>query len=204
MLRSAASPIMCLLVATTNPGKAREFRHLLHPVTPNAIFPDDLGIQINVIEDGATYEDNAIKKATAYCMASGLVTVADDSGLEVDALGGAPGIRSARYAVGRDADRVEHLLAQMSHVSPRQRTARFRCALAIVTPCGATHVAEGACEGIIAQAPSGTGGFGYDPVFWLPEHGCTMADLGPDVKNRISHRARAVAAALPVLNHLLR
>lgn len=190
---------MQLLIATSNRGKAREFRELLRSLPADIVLPSDLGLAIDVSEDGSTYQDNALKKATAHCEASGLVTLADDSGLEVDALEGAPGIRSARYAEGHDTDRADTLLAALASVPPGSRTARFRCALVIATPQGPSHCTEGACEGTIALAPSGTGGFGYDPIFCLPEHGCTMAELPPEKKNRVSHRARAVAAAQPFL-----
>jgi XTP/dITP diphosphohydrolase len=132
-----------------------------------------------------------------------LVTLADDSGLEVDALGGAPGIRSARYAPGRDEDRVEALLAALGDLPLGQRTARFRCVVVIDTPAGRRYTTEGVCEGLIGFEPMGRGGFGYDPVFYLPRYGCTMAQLPQEAKDQISHRARAIAVALPILRHLL-
>jgi len=156
-----------------------------------------------VPEDGDTYADNACQKGRAYASASGLLTLADDSGLEVDALDGAPGIRSARYTPGYDADRVAALLAQLRDVPWEQRTARFRCVVLIATPSGEIHSAEGVCEGLISFEPAGQEGFGYDPVFYLPNYSCTMAQLPQAEKNRISHRARAVEAALPVLRRLL-
>jgi XTP/dITP diphosphohydrolase len=192
-----------LLVATHNPGKAREFRLLLAPLEAGLCFPPELGLQVDVLEDGATYADNARKKALVYMQVSGLPTLADDSGLEVDALDGAPGIRSARYTPGHDADRVEALLAQLRGVAWDQRTARFRCVIVIATPTGELHITEGVCEGLIACEPAGQGGFGYDPVFCLPEYGCTMAQLPQEEKNRISHRARAVETAIPALRRLL-
>jgi XTP/dITP diphosphohydrolase len=194
---------MRLLVATYNPGKMQEFRLLLRPLHAIVTFPPELGLHIDVAEDGDSYQENALQKASAHCEASGLIALADDSGLEVDALGGAPGIRSARYTPGGDVDRAAALLAALTDVPIERRAARFRCALAIVTPGGATLFTEGACEGIIALEPSGTGGFGYDPVFLLPEQGCTMAELAPGLKNQVSHRARAVAAALPLVRDLL-
>ena len=118
-------------------------------------------------------------------------------------LGGAPGIHSARYIAGTDVDRVDALLTQLLEVPDGERTARFRCVLAVVTPAGQLHSAEGICEGLIARKPAGHGGFGYDPVFYLPEYGCTMAQLPEEEKNRISHRGRAVEAAAPMLRHLL-
>ena len=194
---------MKLLIATQNPGKVHEFRLLLAPLGASLCFPHELGLRIEVSEDGDTYTDNARQKALAYTRASGLPALADDSGLEVDALDGAPGIHSARYTPGHDADRVAALLAHLSDVPWEQRTARFRCVVVIATPSGDLHTAEGTCPGLIACEPAGQGGFGYDPVFYLPDYDCTMAQLPPAQKNRISHRARAVEAAMPTLHHLL-
>lgn len=192
-----------LLIVTHNAGKMREYRDLLAPLPVQLRFPAELGHGLEVQEKGETYAENAIRKARAGMRATGLLTLADDSGLEVDALGGAPGVRSARYVPGSDADRINALLAQLDGIPWERRTARFRCLIAIVTPQDDLYTAEGVCEGIIALAPAGTGGFGYDPVFYLPQFGCTMAELPPEVKNRISHRARAVEAALPILCRLL-
>ena len=194
---------MELLIATQNPGKAREFRTLLAHLEAKLCFPFELNLQVEVPEDSTTYADNACQKALAYVHASGLFTLADDSGLEVDALGGAPGVYSARYAPGHDADRAAALLAQLRGVAWKQRTARFRCVIAIATPTGELYSAEGVCEGLIAFEPAGQGGFGYDPIFYLPEYNCTMAQLPQEEKNRISHRARAVEASLPTLRRLL-
>lgn len=192
-----------LLIATRNPGKMREFRLLLAPLAAELCFPPDLGLQIKVAEDGITYADNACQKARAYAQASGLPTLADDSGLEVDVLDGAPGAHSARYRPGSDTDRVAVLLARLRDVPWERRTARFRCVLAVVIPGGECYTAEGVCEGRIAFEPMGQGGFGYDPIFYLPECGCTMAQLSEAEKNRISHRAHAVTAIVPVLRRLL-
>lgn len=192
-----------LVIATQNPGKMREFRLLLGPLKTGICFPSELGLQIEVLEDGTTYADNACKKALTYVRASGLLTLADDSGLEVDALNGAPGIRSARYAPGHDADRVATLLAELCDVPWEQRTARFRCVVAMATPGGETYITEGVCEGHITFEPAGEAGFGYDPVFYLPDHDCTMAQLSQAEKNSISHRARAIEAAIPILHRLL-
>jgi len=194
---------MDLLIATQNPGKVREFRLLLATLKSPLRFPVELGLQLEVPEDGDTYADNARQKALTYAHASGLITLADDSGLEVDALDGAPGIRSARYAGGHDADRVSALLAQLRDIAWEQRTARFRCVIVIATTTGALYTAEGTCEGLIAFEPAGQGGFGYDPIFYLPDYGCTMAQLPQAQKNRISHRARAVESAMPMLCRLL-
>jgi len=194
---------MGLLVATQNPGKAREFQHLLAPLRARLYFPSELGLRVEVSEDGDTYTDNARQKALAYARASGLLTLADDSGLEVDVLDGAPGVHSARYVSGRDTDRVRALLQALQGVPRERRTARFRCVIVVATPTGQLHSAEGVCEGLIALAPAGQRGFGYDPIFYLPDYGCTMAQLPQSEKNRISHRARAVEAALPTLCRLL-
>jgi len=191
---------MELLIATQNPGKMREFRLLLAPLEAELRFPADLGLQVDVPEDGAASAENARQKALAYARASGLLTLADDSGLEVDALNGAPGIHSARYVPGHDADRVAALLAQLRGVPWERRTARFRCVVVIATPTGELDRTEGVCEGVIAFGPAGQGGFGYDPIFYLPDHGCTMAQLPEVEKNRISHRARAIMAAIPMLS----
>ena len=194
---------MKILIATQNPGKVREFRFLLESLEADVCFPFELDLEVGVPENGATYADNARQKALAYVRDSGVLTLADDSGLEVDALDGAPGVRSARYVPGQDADRVAVLLAQLRDVPWIQRTARFRCVVVIAAPTGELHTTEGVCEGQIAFEPAGHGGFGYDPVFYLPSHNCTMAQLSEAEKNRISHRARAIEAALPLLHRLL-
>ena len=194
---------MDLLIATQNPGKVREFGLLLATLKATLRFPVELGLQLEVPEDGDTYADNARQKALTYAHASGLITLADDSGLEVDALDGAPGIRSARYAGGHDADRVSALLAQLRDIAWEQRTARFRCVIVIATTAGELYTAEGTCQGLIAFEPAGQGGFGYDPIFYLPDYGCTMAQLSQVRKNLISHRARAVESAMPMLRRLL-
>jgi XTP/dITP diphosphohydrolase len=196
-----------VLIATHNSGKRREFRELLASLGAELIFPVDLGLHLDVPEDGSSYAENAHQKAAAYASASGLLTLADDSGLEVDALDGAPGIHSARYARGKDADRVAALLEELQGVPLDDRTARFRCVVILAAPDGESYSAEGVCEGLIALAPQGEGGFGYDPVFYLPDHadhGCTMAQLSRTEKNRISHRARAVRAMLPTLRRLIK
>ncbi len=193
---------MNVLVATQNDGKAREYQALLAPLEATLRFPGELGLHLDVVEDGTSYAENARKKAAAYAEAAGMLALADDSGLEVDALGGAPGIHSARYAEGSDADRVAALLAELQGVPEEQRTARFRCVIVIITPSGDVYEAEGVCEGAITFEPAGGGGFGYDPIFYLPEQERTMAQLSRAEKNRLSHRARAAEAALPILQDL--
>ena len=194
-----------LLVASNNPGKLKEYADLLDRLPVTLTSPVQEGLSLAVDESGATFAENAILKARAYAEASGLPTLADDSGLEVDALDGAPGVRSARYAGegASDEDRYRLLLRNLAGVPQGKRTARFRCVVAVATPQGKVHTAEGRCEGVIGFEPRGTHGFGYDPVFYLPDRGQTMAELPPTVKNRISHRGRAVQAALPVLRWLL-
>jgi XTP/dITP diphosphohydrolase len=194
-----------LLVATNNPGKVREYQALLKGLPLTLTYPAQEGIDIEVEETGSTFAQNARLKATAYARTSGLLTLADDSGLEVDALGGEPGTRSARYAGqgASDEDRYRLLLSKLEGVPWQQRTARFRCVIAVARPQGEVHTAQGTCEGVIAFEPRGEHGFGYDPVFYVPEHGQTMAELEPEVKNRISHRARAAEGARRILQELL-
>lgn len=194
-----------LLIATNNPGKVREYATLLAGLPLALVGLADVGITVAVPEDGATFVENARIKARAYCAMSRLPTLADDSGLEVDALGGAPGVYSARYA-GADASdqaRYRKLLAALRDRPAEARAARFRCAIALVLPDGTEVVTEGACEGVIAFAPRGSNGFGYDPVFDIPALGLTMAELPPEVKDRVSHRAQAAMRLKPALRRLL-
>lgn len=197
---------MRLLLATGNAGKIAEYRHLLSACPLELLTLRDLETEVHVAEAGATYEENARLKAVACAGASGMVSLADDSGLEVDALGGEPGVHSARYAGdgARDRDRVALLLKNLAGVPWEKRTARFRCIIAIATPEGEVHYARGACEGIIALGPTGDNGFGYDPVFFFPEFGKTMAELPMDLKNRVSHRGRATANLCPVLDQIVK
>jgi XTP/dITP diphosphohydrolase len=197
--------MMKLLVATNNPGKVREYEALLRGLPLTLTYPAQEGIDIEVEETGSTFAENACLKATAYARASGLLTLADDSGLEVDALGGEPGTRSARYAGqgASDEDRYRLLLSKLKGVPWERRTARFRCVIAVSTSQGEVRTAEGTCEGVIAFEPRGGHGFGYDPVFYLAERGQTMAELEPEVKNWISHRARAAEGARRILQELL-
>ena len=194
-----------LLVATNNPGKVREYEVLLRGLPLTLTYPAQEGIDIEVEETGSTFAENACLKATAYARASGLLTLADDSGLEVDALGGEPGTRSARYAGqgASDEDRYRLLLSKLKGVPWERRTARFRCVIAVARPQGEVRIAEGTCEGVIAFEPRGEHGFGYDPVFYMAERGQTMAELELEVKNRISHRARAAEGARRILQELL-
>jgi XTP/dITP diphosphohydrolase len=202
-----------LVVATTNRGKLAEIndlvRHLpLEIVGVSAVLPTPP----RVVEDGTTFAENALKKAHAVASATGMLTLADDSGLEVDALGGRPGVRSARFAHdgATDAENNAALLAALDAVVPRAnavpRSARFRCVLALADPRSPepqAHTVEGVCEGTIVRTPHGTGGFGYDPIFLVAESDQTMAELPLEEKNRISHRARAWASLLPLLEKVL-
>lgn len=195
-----------LLIATNNAGKVREFQALLAGLPLEITFPAQEGLDLEVEESGETFAENARIKAAAYAQASGLLTLADDSGLEVDALGGAPGVHSARYAGpdAGDADRYRKLLAALEDVPDGQRVARFRCTVALALPDGTLLTADGVCEGEIGFAPKGQHGFGYDPVFVVAGHaGQTMAELPEDEKNRISHRARAMMAMRPLLARVL-
>jgi XTP/dITP diphosphohydrolase len=192
-----------LLIATNNRGKLHELLPLLGDLPFHLVTPHDLGLHLEVEETGTTYAENACLKAEAFVQASGLLTLADDSGLEVDALGGAPGVHSARYAGAgaSDADRRAKLI-RVLHEVPTPRLARFRCVMALVQPGGAMTYFEGVCAGEIILAERGTYGFGYDPLFFLPDRGATMAELPSVVKNQISHRARAVQAVRPFLQQL--
>lgn len=195
---------MRLLLATHNQGKRREWQALLDGLDVEILLPDeDLGILLDVEETGETYTANALLKARAFAHASGLPTLADDSGLEVDALDGAPGVRSARYTLGSDKVRYRALLKALEDVPESQRGARFRCVAALVLPDDREFTAEGICEGVIAFNARGEGGFGYDPVFYLVEQDKMMAELSGDEKNRLSHRARAAQGLREILAPLV-
>jgi XTP/dITP diphosphohydrolase len=190
-----------LLLATNNRGKAREYKSLLSGVPFELVTPAEVAITTEVAETGQSFEENAKLKAATLAAESRLLTLADDSGLEVDALGGEPGTLSARYAGenASDSDRVNYLLAKMQDVHEGKRQARFVCVIAIATPQGDVEFCSGECQGVIALKPKGNRGFGYDPVFYLPELGRTMAELPPEEKNRISHRGKAAAKARALL-----
>jgi XTP/dITP diphosphohydrolase len=210
-----------LLIATNNPGKLLEFQELLKATNITLINPAQIGLDLDVAEDGHTYAENATKKAVAFAKASGLISLADDSGLEVDALDGAPGLYSARYGStdgGKlsDAQRRRYLLNKLQD-KPRPWTAHFHATIAIAIPklwsptdllsdvqeqAPALQIFEGICPGEIIPEERGAGGFGYDPIFLLTELGKTMAELSMDEKNRLSHRARAVIKAKQILKTL--
>ena len=196
---------MKLVLATRNEGKVREIAEILK---------DQNGIELlslrnypdapEVVEDGKTYEENAIKKASALAEHTGHLTIADDSGLAVDVLDGAPGVHSARYAGenASDQDRILKLLDALQDVSDDRRSGRFVCAVAIAKPHAQVQVVRGVCEGRIIRAPRGTAGFGYDPIFVPVGYDKTFAELGDEIKNQISHRAKALAQARKLLSEM--
>jgi XTP/dITP diphosphohydrolase len=200
-----------LLLATNNPGKLIEIQDLLAQTGIELILPRQINLNLDVIEDGQTYAENASRKAIAYALASGLPCLADDSGLEVDALGGRPGLYSARFSPlpnASDADRRTYLLKQLQ-AFPRPWIACFRCFVALITPQQAleeqpAQIVEGVCPGEIIPEERGSNGFGYDPIFLLPKFGRTMAELSMEEKNQVSHRARAVKAAIPCIIEMLK
>ncbi len=170
---------------------------MLDGLSVELVTPDDMGLDLDPEETGETFEDNARLKALAFARAAVMPALADDSGLEVDALGGAPGVYSKRYAGpdSRDADRIALLLKNLAGVADAQRSARFRCVIALATPDGVVGTRSGVCDGSIGHAPRGENGFGYDPVFLVQGTGRTMAELSANEKNRVSHRGRAAGAA---------
>ncbi|HEY3236907.1 MAG TPA: RdgB/HAM1 family non-canonical purine NTP pyrophosphatase [Polyangiaceae bacterium] len=190
-------PLLTLVLATANEGKLAELTSLLHGLPVSIVnVRDVLGEDLAVVESGETFEQNAVRKANAASAATRLLCVADDSGLEVEALGGRPGVRSARFAHERatDAENNAALLRELEDVEEGARSARFRCVLALVSPWqDQVYVVEGRCEGSIARTPRGSGGFGYDPLFLVPEYnGRSMAELSEAEKGEVSHRGRAV------------
>lgn len=190
-----------LLIATSNPGKQREILAILSSLEVELISIKDIKAERHVPETGTSYGENARLKALAYLNTTGLPVLADDSGLEVAVLAGAPGIYSARYSPkenATDADRRAHLLAQLSG-KPQPWKAYFHCTAILALPGGEWFETAGQCDGIICAEERGSGGFGYDPVFFLPEYQATMAELPPQVKNKISHRARALLAMQPII-----
>jgi XTP/dITP diphosphohydrolase len=193
---------MRLLIATTNPGKVREYADLFAGLHCVLVSLTDVGISNDVAETGATYEENALLKAREYAAHSGLLTLADDSGLEVAALDGRPGVYSARYAPDSPT-RIHKLLSELKTVPDDRRRAQFQCVIALAWPDGRTETTQGSCEGWIAHEPRGTHGFGFDPVFYLPEYNATMAELPESFKNTISHRAHAAHKMRLVLERTL-
>ena len=194
-----------VLLATNNQGKVGEYVALLKGLPFELTTLDREGIEVEVSETGATYEENATLKATTYASLSHLVSLADDSGLEVEALGGEPGPKAARYAGegATDESRIRYLLSKLASVPWQKRKAYFKCVIAIANPEGIVELCYGECKGIITFEPKGEGGFGYDPIFYLPELRKTMAELSLDEKNKISHRAQAARVARQVLERLI-
>jgi XTP/dITP diphosphohydrolase len=199
-----------LVMATRNPGKIRELKALLRDSGVTLLSLADFPHLPEIPEEGATFGENAAAKALAVARLTGQPALADDSGLMVDALQGAPGVFSARYAQDRttprpptDADNWGKLLSELKDVPWGERGARFVCELALATPDGRLRRARGECAGVIAVSPRGDTGFGYDPVFWVPEYAATMAQLGPEIKNQISHRAKALTAFKELLRSWL-
>jgi XTP/dITP diphosphohydrolase len=196
-----------LLIATNSPHKLAEYRAILADLPVQLTSPSEEGLELSPDESGITFEENAIIKARAFAAASGLPSLADDSGLEVDALNGEPGIFSARYGGTSRFDqegRYNLVLQKMADVPWEARTARFRCAIAIATPATElVGVVDGRVEGYISYEPRGMNGFGYDPVFYVSEFGKTLAEMTAEQKHKISHRGRAARAAIPLIKQLL-
>jgi XTP/dITP diphosphohydrolase len=201
-----SSVLPVLVIATRNPGKAREFQQLLQDLPFRILSLEDVGVDIEVEETGDTFAENAILKAEQYHAASGELTLADDSGIEVDALAGAPGVYSARYLRPGQTDEEgrDHLLAQMMDVPGWKRQARYIAVIAIVGDRAGNRpqLFDGSCEGAIAHGPIGGGGFGYDPIFWLGAERKTMAELSTQEKDVISHRGIAVRKAAKYLQSI--
>lgn len=192
-----------ILFATGNKDKLKEIRQILGDGY-RVLSLKEAGIRAHVVEDGTTFQENAIKKASEICRLSGQIVMADDSGLEIDALNKEPGVYSARY-MGEDTDyhtKNNALIRRLDGVPDEQRTARFVCVIAAAFPDGRVLTAEGVMEGRIGYEEAGSNGFGYDPIFFLPEYGCTSAELSPEEKNRISHRGRALRAMKQSLEEL--
>lgn len=196
---------MKLLVATSNQGKLRELKQLLAPLHIEVLSLDQLADPPVVEEDGATFEDNAVKKAQTLARFSGLLTLADDSGLCVNVLDGAPGVYSARYAGEQGDDKANNarLLQELQATSLKERKAFFQCCIALARPDGRCTTVEGRVDGLIIDEERGSNGFGYDPLFLVPEYGKTMAELPADIKNRISHRGQALKRLLPLIENII-
>lgn len=197
--------MMKLLVATTNQGKLRELRHILAPLALDVMGLGQLDDPPVVEEDGATFKDNAIKKALTLAHFSGYPTLADDSGLSVDVLAGAPGVFSARYAGEQGDDKANNLrlVKELQQIPLNRRKAHFHCCIALAWPDGRCSTVEGQVDGLIIDQERGSNGFGYDPLFLVPEYGKTMAELPAEIKNRISHRGRALQQLLPLIEEII-
>lgn len=194
-----------LLIATNNQGKLIELHDLLKEFGIDFVNPAQLKLDLEVAEEGQTYAENAALKAVAFSRETGFITLADDSGLEVEVLDGEPGIYSKRYSSkpgATDADRRAYLLEKLRG-RPQPWKAQFRCVIALASPNGEIEFSEGICRGEIIPEERGQNGFGYDPIFLIPELGRTMAELTRDEKNTLSHRARAIRASVPILRKML-
>jgi XTP/dITP diphosphohydrolase len=194
-------PLTKLLIASNNNHKVTEFRRLFGHLPIDLLTPNDLNLNLDVDETGDTFEANARLKAHAFAEASGLSALADDSGIEVDALDGRPGVLSARYGGEGldDAGRVQRLLQEMASVPDGQRACRYRVVLVLVDHTGLEESTEGRCEGQVARQTSGANGFGYDPIFYVPAYGKSIADISSDQKDEISHRGIAARAMAEIL-----
>jgi XTP/dITP diphosphohydrolase len=195
---------LTLLLGTKNPGKVVEIRRILSGLDLDLLPLSDFLQAPDVVEDGLTYHDNAVKKARTLAAWSGQLTLTDDSGLEVAALGGQPGIYTARFGDPglSSRERCLYLLERLRGVADDERQAVFRCVIVLMDPAGRMIMREGRCSGVIGHELRGEGGFGYDPLFWLPEHGCTFAELSSEQKDLSSHRAQAMRAMIPALTAL--
>ena len=203
-MSSTRDRLPLLLIGTTSAGKLREFRELFADLPARVLTPPDVGIELDVEEGDRSFEENAALKARAFHAASGLLTVAEDSGFVVDALGGEPGVRSARWG-GTDDYAIKNrlILERLGGRPPDERRCRYVSSLAVVAPSGRLYRRTATCDGLVAEAPRGSGGFGYDPIFYVPRFARSMAELNADEKNRISHRGKAVRRVLPLLRRLL-
>jgi len=199
-------PLKKVILATNNQGKVKELESMLTDFEVEILSLKDFPELPEVEEDGKTFEENALKKAREICVQTACITIADDSGLEVDALDGQPGVYSARFAgeLKSDAANNEKLLRLLKDVPEAERTARFRCVIAVVTPQGKERFFDGACEGVIGHAAKGAEGFGYDPLFIVPAYHKTFAELGLETKNKISHRGKAFEKTVEYLREILR
>ena len=202
-MNSTSTQLPTLLLGTTSAGKIRELRELLADLPARIVIPSDLGIDLDVVEGETSFVANALLKARAFRRASRVLTVAEDSGFEVDALNGEPGVISARWGGTDYRVKNQLIVDKLAGLPPAQRGCRYITVLAIATLDGKVYQRTGTCTGQVAQAAAGTGGFGYDPIFLVPELGRTMAEIPQSEKAAISHRGRAVAKALPLLRSLL-
>jgi XTP/dITP diphosphohydrolase len=197
--------VAAIVIASRNEHKIEEIRRLLARLDVDVLSLKDYPDAPEVDEDGAAFQDNALKKARVIARFTGLTALADDSGLEVDSLGGQPGVRSARFAgeTASDAENNRKLLRCLAEVPSEERQAQFRCVIALVSRTGAESLVEGTCQGVIIEEERGSGGFGYDPLFLLPHLGKTFAELSMEEKNELSHRGKALQQVLPIVQEWL-